>query len=128
MRTEAELKADIDNVLGGAHNEPTPQPLRRTLEPAEPFPLNALGNVLEPAARKIIEIIQCPDAVAGQSLAASAALAVQAHADIEIDGRVFPVSENFVTVAESGERKSATDRTGEYNVERKQTCERKSLF
>jgi hypothetical protein len=35
---------------------------------------------------------------------------VQGHADVIIDGRVFPISENFVAVAESGERKSATDR------------------
>ena len=91
-------------------DRPVPQPLRRKLPPAEPFPVDALGDVLAPMARKISEIIQSPEAIAGQSLAASATLAVQGHADVIIDGRVFPVSENFVAVAESGERKSATDR------------------
>lgn len=89
---------------------PEPQPLRRVLPPAEPFPLDALGDVLAPAARKIAAIIQSPDAIAGQAVLASATLAVQGHADVIIDGRLSPVSEDFVTVAESGERKSATDR------------------
>lgn len=89
---------------------PEPQPLRRVLPPPDPFPLELLGDVLAPAALQITEIIQSPDAIAGQSLLAAATLAVQGHADVEIDGRSFPVSENFVTVAESGERKSATDR------------------
>ena len=91
-------------------SRPIPQPLRRKLPPAEPFPIESLGDVLAPAARQITNVIQAPEAIAGQSLAASATLAVQGHADVIIDGRIFPVSENFVTVAASGERKSATDK------------------
>lgn len=89
---------------------PEAEPLRRELPPAEPFPLDALGDVLQPMAQALVEIVQVPAALAGQSVLAAAALVVQAHADVEIDGRVFPVSDFFVTVAESGERKTATDR------------------
>jgi len=89
---------------------PEPQPLRRELPTAEPFPIDALGDLLAKAARSMTEVIQSPQAIAGQSLLAGAALAVQAHADVIIDGRRSPISENFVTVAESGERKSALDR------------------
>ncbi|HEY9787973.1 MAG TPA: DUF3987 domain-containing protein, partial [Candidatus Obscuribacterales bacterium] len=54
-------------------------------------------------------MIRAPLALCAISFLAAANLAVQAHADVEIDGRVSPVSEFFVTVAESGARKSATD-------------------
>ena len=86
-----------------------PEPLRREPPPPEPFPMDALGDVLGGAAGVLSRIIQSPDAVIGQSLLAAAALAVQAHADITIDGRRSPLSLFFLTVAETGERKSATD-------------------
>lgn len=88
---------------------PEPQPLRRELPPPEPFPTDALGNVLEQAALAMMEVIQSPVAICANSLLAGSALAVQGHADIVIDGRTFPVSSYFATVADSGERKTATD-------------------
>src|SRR5262249_8833984 len=48
--------------------------------------------------------------ICAQSLLSASAHAVQAHGDIEIDGRVSPVSEFHVSIAASGERKTATDR------------------
>lgn len=92
------------------HEWPDPQPLRRELEPAEPFPIEALGEVLGNMAAELVAVVQCPAALAGQSVLAAATLAVQAHADIEIDTRVHPVSNNFITVGETGERKTAADR------------------
>lgn len=90
---------------------PEPLPLRRALPPAEPFPLEALGSVLERAARAIMDRVQCPDAIAAQSVLGAASLAAQAHADVVIPatGHVRPLSLFFVTVAASGERKSAAD-------------------
>ncbi|QLA16372.1 DUF3987 domain-containing protein [Desulfolutivibrio sulfoxidireducens] len=86
-----------------------PEPLRRDLPEAEPFPMHALGDVLGGAALVMAETIQAPGAICAQSVLAAAALAVQAYADVDIDGRVKPLSENFVSVAESGGRKSAVD-------------------
>lgn len=86
-----------------------PEPLRRELPPPDPFPVDALGGVLGNAVRAVGETIQSPAALRAQSFLAAAALAVQGHADIVIHGRRFPVSEFFITVGESGERKSATD-------------------
>lgn len=88
-----------------------PLPLRRALSPADPFPLAALGPVLEAAARGIMDRVQCPDAIAGQSVLGAAALAAQAHADVIIPatGHARPLSLFLVTVAASGERKSAAD-------------------
>jgi hypothetical protein len=86
-----------------------PQPLLRETPPPEPYPVEALGVVLGGVARKAQEIIQCPDAICAQSLMSGVSLATQAHADVVIDGRVFPLSEFYITIAESGERKTATD-------------------
>lgn len=90
---------------------PEPLPLRRALPPAEPFPLAALGPVLENAARAIMDRVQCPDAIAAQSVLGAASLAAQAHADVIIPatGHARPLSLFLVTVAASGERKSAAD-------------------
>lgn len=89
---------------------PEPKPLQRKLPPPDLFPTDALGDVLAPAALKMAEAIQAPIAICGQSLLAAATLAVQGYADITIDGRVSPLSEFFITIAHSGERKSAVDR------------------
>lgn len=87
----------------------SPEPLRRALPAPEPFPINALGEVLSAAAQALAEVIKAPTATCGQSVLAAASLAVQPHGDVEIDGRVSPTSENFVSVGESGARKSAVD-------------------
>lgn len=88
-----------------------PRPLFRPLPPAAKYPVEALGDILAPAARAILDRVQCPDALAAQSVLAIASLAVQAHADVEIPatGHSRPVSLNMLTIAPSGERKSAAD-------------------
>jgi putative DNA primase/helicase len=87
-----------------------PIPLTRSTSPAESFPIEALSSAMQNAARRMIEVIQAPDAIVGQSLLAAVTLAAQPHVDVMIDGRVSPVSEDFLTIAESGERKTACDR------------------
>ncbi len=86
-----------------------PEPLRREPPPPEPYPLEALGSVLTPAALALRRIIQAPDALIAQSLLAAAALCVQPHANVIIDGRVSPLSLFCITVGASGERKTAVD-------------------
>ena len=86
-----------------------PEPLRREPPPPEPYPLEALGSMLYPAALALRRIIQAPDALIAQSLLAAAALCVQPHANVIIDGRVSPLSIFAITVGASGERKTAVD-------------------
>ncbi len=86
-----------------------PEPLRRPLSPAEAYPLGALGDVLGNAAARIHAVVQAPAGLCGQSVLAAASLAVQAHADVVIDGRREPLSLWHVTIGDSGERKSAAD-------------------
>ncbi len=87
-----------------------PLPLVRQVAPAEVFPVEALGEVLGSAALAIHDHVQSPLAICGQAVLAAATLAVQAQADVELaTGQVKPLSNFFLTIAASGERKTATD-------------------
>ena len=60
------------------------------------------------AARAIHDRIQAPLAICGQAVLAAATLTSQAHANIELPTKQpRPLSSYFVTVAATGERKSA---------------------
>ena len=91
---------------------PPPLPLRRDTAPPNPYPIKALGKVGSGAAEAIMDKVKCPDAIAGQSVLAAMALAVQAHVDVTHPATKDknPSSLFIITVAASGERKSAADR------------------
>ena len=87
-----------------------PRPLMRELPDPEPYPVHYLGPTLERAALAIQEKTKAPVAICAQSVLGAATLAVQGHADIELPtGQAKPLSNFLVTVAGSGERKSACD-------------------
>ncbi|WP_373998700.1 YfjI family protein [Bdellovibrio bacteriovorus] len=91
-------------------NIESPQPLFRELPPSEPYPLDALGDILHSASLVMKEAIQAPDALFGQSLLGASALAVQGLADVVRGEARYPTSLFLMTVAQSGERKSAVDK------------------
>lgn len=106
----------IENVVFTGNRIPAPtseapRPLRRELPAPAAFPIDQLGNILGPAANAIVEKVQCADAIAAMSVLGAASLAVQAHADVVIPviEHAKPLSLFLVTVAASGERKSAAD-------------------
>lgn len=74
--------------------------------------MKALGKLLAATTNAIMDKVQCPDAIAAQSVFAAAALATQGHADVvhPATGDRRPLSLFMITVAASGERKSAADR------------------
>lgn len=86
-----------------------PEPLRRPTPLPEPYPIAELGGTLAGACESLRRVIQAPDAVCGASVLAAASLATQGLADVHNDGRVHPLSLWLLTIAESGERKSAVD-------------------
>ena len=122
-------REDVRVIVGGANEaraEP-PRPLMRELPPADPFPVEALGDVLASAARAIHDRIQAPLAICGQSVLAAATLAIQARADIELPtGHRKPLSSYFVTVAASGERKSAVDQEALWPVRKREAALREA--
>jgi putative DNA primase/helicase len=99
-----------NDMYGGSLDTLEPEPLRATLPPAEPFPVDELGVILGVAARTIHETVKAPLALCCQSVLAAASLAAQAHFDIKLPwGERKPLSLFFLTVGESGERKSGVD-------------------
>ncbi len=107
--------AEIRRVIDVAENMPPepPRPLMREMPPADPFPVNALGDLLGAAANAIHDRVQAPIAIAGQSVLGVANLAVQGHADVVLPAgscQPKPISDFFITVASSGERKSECDK------------------
>jgi hypothetical protein len=88
----------------------SPSPLKREVRQAAPFPVKALGPVLAPAAQAIAAMVQAPLAIAGSSVLATASLVCAPHGDVLLPfGAVRPISLFIMTVAESGDRKSAAD-------------------
>ena len=99
-----------------------PRPLSRELPPADPFPVNALGNVLEAATRAINDRVRAPMAICGQSTLAAATLAAQGHADVKLPtGQVKPTLNFFISVAATGERKSATDNEALWPIRKRES-------
>jgi len=104
-----------------------PRPLFRELPPADPFPVDALGDVLAPAARAIQDRVRAPIGICGQSVLAAATLAVQAYADVKLPtGNTRPLTNFFASVAETGERKSAVDEEALWPVRKREAALRES--
>ncbi|MDQ0652385.1 YfjI family protein [Pseudomonas cedrina] len=88
----------------------SPRPLIESNPVAQPYPVQALGGILGPAVERMAEVIGVPQALAAQSVLAASALATQGHASLQLDGRNYPLSLYLITVAASGDRKTAADR------------------
>jgi hypothetical protein len=113
------IKEAVNNAQEG-QVEP-PRPLLRDMPPADPFPVAALGNILGAAAEAIVDRVQCPAATAGQSVLGAATLAAQGHADVGLPhGRRAPLSNYFVTIDESGGRKSEADRQALWPIRKRE--------
>jgi hypothetical protein len=89
--------------------EPPISLLSKTLD-FQQYPIDALGEALRNAAKAINEKIQAPMSICAQSVLAAASLSVQHIADIELPtDQTRPISNFFLSVGDSGERKSSVD-------------------
>jgi len=78
---------------------------------ANSFPVASLGKTLQEASEYLYETIQAPLAICCQSVLASANILVQGHADVKLPtGNINPISCYFISIAGSGERKTAVDK------------------
>lgn len=85
-----------------------PQPLVRDIAPGAAYPVHALGP-LRGAVEAVQGITQAPIAIPAQSALSVASLAVQGFADVDTLGGPRALSLYALTIARSGERKSACD-------------------
>ena len=85
-----------------------PQPLLREIPPGAAFPMDALGPLRDPV-KAVQGMMQTNVAIPAASALAVASLAVQGFADVQTLGGIRPVSLYVLTIAQSGERKSACD-------------------
>jgi hypothetical protein len=109
---EPDYEADFQPGCG-SHLQDSGSPLFRALPECEPFPVDALGEVLGGAVKAIADVVHVPPATAAGSVLAAASLAVQGLADVELPiagGTPRPSSLFVLTVAASGERKSSSDK------------------
>lgn len=90
-------------------NPEGPQPLLREIPAGKAYPVEALGP-LRAAVEAVQGFTQAPVAIPAASALAVASLAVQGFADVETLGGFAPVSLYFLTIAQSGERKSSCDK------------------
>lgn len=105
-------KLEISQIITEAiavEKEP-PEPLMRPQQPPTEFPINSLPEIFKEAVLGLHDKIQAPIAICVQSLLSAANLAVQGHVNISMPfGEIKPISCFFLTIAESGERKTACD-------------------
>ena len=88
--------------------EPLPLTIEAPLE--NTFPVASLGKTLQEAAEYLHNTIQAPLSICCQSVLAAANVAVQGHANINLPtDTVKPISCYFISIAASGERKTAVD-------------------
>lgn len=110
-RVDAAIRAKAEAIAaqeGLIQFDPLPE---ATASRPDSFPFAGLGEVLGEAAAAIATDVQAPDALAGGSVLAAAALAAQAHADVEMPhGDVVPLSVFVISAALSGDRKTGTDK------------------
>lgn len=86
-----------------------PRPLRRDEQPFD-YPEERLPGIIGQAVREVAEFTQAPVALIAASALSAVSAAVQTRFSVRRNARMHgPASLFFLTVAESGERKSSVD-------------------
>src|SRR5450759_3335751 len=88
---------------------PDPQPLITKIDPA-PYPVDALPDSVRAAVEEVVGFVQAPVSMVASSAIGAMSLAIQPHVDVKRAEKLrSPVSVSFLTIADSGERKSTCD-------------------
>lgn len=104
---------EIEQITGKSvtnSEEDAPLDLIQSKGKENNYPVEALGKILQPAVDiTFSKAVKAPLSICAQSFLAAACFAVQDIGDVRLDGRIYPVSNFFLTVGESGSRKSTVD-------------------
>jgi hypothetical protein len=87
-----------------------PQPLQPAHSSPIPYPVYALGAYLAKVVKAIHQKTRTPEAICAQSVLAAVSLIMQSRSDVTLPfGQKRPLSNFFLSIAETGERKSSAD-------------------
>lgn len=121
----AEVEAIVDWAIGRRLHEPQDSkikhglqvtsnsdwpeltPLIPEVEPAQAYPMDALGHGATALGTEMMSVIQAPDGLIGQVILSAQSLAAQGVATLIHNHQKTPPSLFLVTIGESGERKSS---------------------
>lgn len=119
-RADARASKSNFSVPSGEKAPPPqePTPLSHAEPPTAGFPLDCLTPKLRSAAEAIVRKTQAPAAIAAQSVLSVASLAAASRAKVETLGSPSNATAAFVTIALSGERKSAADKIAKTGIDR----------
>ena len=108
----AQIPSSTPGALAGAIGGnlwPEPQPLFSKTEP-EPYPLDALPDRIRDAVAEVANYSQAPVPLVASCALSTLSLTCQHLIDVRRDQRLCgPVSLFFMTIADSGERKTSVD-------------------
>ena len=98
-------EANIESVASEA-----PLPLRSPPQPQEPYPVEAFGSFTD-TVKAFADGVKVPLSMAGASVLTALSFCTQGYANVHTkDGRDVPTALFALTIADSGDRKSALDR------------------
>jgi hypothetical protein len=107
----SDLANEWDDTADEYDEWPDYVPLVREEEEPKPFPVEALGSMIEEAVIEFQGYGKQPLSMIAGSALATASLACQGLADVGRDSQnIGPISLSLLTIAESGERKSSLDK------------------
>ena len=105
------MASAAEKLNTASRTRPEPEPLLAETGVAPEFPIDALGEFLSAGVRAIAKLAVVPPALAAQSVLATASLCSQPHFDVRLPfGATAPLSLFFLTVADSGDRKTGADK------------------
>ncbi len=119
MKAPKASKPNFSVPTGEAAPPPQePTPLPHAVPPSAAFPIECLTPKLRSAAEAIMRKTQGPAAIAAQSVLSVASLAAASRAKVQTLGSPAPTTAALVTIALSGERKSAADKIARAGIDR----------
>lgn len=99
----------LENPVKPGDNWPEPEPITKEDGP-RPYPIDAIPDGIRQAVQEVLAFSQSPPALAACSALSALSLAGQGLADVRrAEGLTGPVSLFFLTLNDSGERKSSVD-------------------
>jgi putative DNA primase/helicase len=124
------VRTCIEAAVGPAAKWSDPEPLNLDIE-RHPYPIEALPDLARQAVEEVQLFVQCPVEMVAASALSALSIAAQPLIDVRrSSGLQGPTSLYYLTIADSGERKTSSDRyfmRAIYDFEKKKREEGKGM-